>query len=64
MNLSENGYSIEIEIIAKYLKMAQPEIIEVPIRYKGRTFQEGKKIKLSDGFQYILKILYYKFLKF
>ncbi len=64
MNLSENGFSIEIEIIAKYLKMAQPEIIEVPIKYKGRTFQEGKKIKLSDGFQYILKILYYKFLKF
>tara|TARA_B100000282_G_scaffold295036_1_gene273436 strand:+ start:842 stop:1540 length:699 start_codon:yes stop_codon:yes gene_type:complete len=63
MNLSEKGFSIEIEIIAKYLKMDEPQIIEVPIRYKGRTFEEGKKIKLSDGFQYIIKILYYKFLK-
>ena len=63
MNLSENGFSIEIEIIAKYLKMAKSQIIEVPIKYKGRTFEEGKKIKLSDGLQYILKILYYKFLR-
>ena len=63
MNLSENGFSIEIEIVAKYLKMHKPQIIEVPIRYHGRTFEEGKKIKLSDGFQYIIKILYYKFLR-
>ena len=63
MNLSENGFSIEIEIIAKYLKMNEPQIREVPIRYKGRTFEEGKKIKLSDGLQYVVKILYYKFLK-
>ena len=32
--------SIEIEIIAKYLKMNEPQIREVPIRYKGRTFEE------------------------
>lgn len=63
INLSENGFSIEIEIVAKYLKMDKSEIIEVPIRYEGRTFEEGKKIKLSDGFQYIIKILYYKFLR-
>jgi len=63
MNLSENGFSIEIEIIAKYLKMNSPKIIEVPIRYNGRTFEEGKKINIQDGIQYIIKILYYKFLR-
>jgi len=63
MNLSENGFSIEIEIIAKYLRMNSPKIIEVPIRYKGRTFEEGKKINILDGIQYIIKILYYKFLR-
>jgi dolichol-phosphate mannosyltransferase len=64
MNLSENGFAIEIEIIAKYLKMDNTQIIEVPIRYEGRSFEDGKKIKLSDGFQYIFKIIYYKLLKF
>jgi len=43
--------------------MNSPKIIEVPIRYKGRTFEEGKKINILDGIQYIIKILYYKFLR-
>lgn len=64
MNLSENGFAIEIEILAKYLKMDNTQIIEVPIRYEGRTFEDGKKIKLSDGFQYVIKIIYYKLLRF
>jgi len=63
MNISEKGFSVEIEIIAKYLKIDNANILEIPIKYIGRTFEEGKKISLSDGFQYLFKIFYYRFFK-
>ena len=63
MNISEKGFSVEIEIIAKYLKIDNANILETPIKYIGRTFEEGKKISLSDGFQYLFKIFYYRFFK-
>ena len=62
MNISEKGFSVEIEI-AKYLKIDNSNILETPIKYIGRTFEEGKKISLSDGFQYLFKIFYYRFFK-
>ena len=63
MRLSENGFSIEIEMVAKYLKFANPKIVEVPIDYKGRTFEEGKKINVIDGVKYLIKTIYYRFYK-
>ena len=60
MNIQENGFSIEIEILSKFLKYNR-SIIEVPISYKGRSYSEGKKIKLSDGFMYIINTLKYRF---
>tara|TARA_A100001011_G_scaffold378513_1_gene443343 strand:- start:351 stop:1049 length:699 start_codon:yes stop_codon:yes gene_type:complete len=60
MNISEKGFSVEIEIISKYLKTKNSNVLEVPIRYIGRTFEEGKKISLFDGFQYLYKIFYYR----
>ena len=63
MRLSENGFSIEIEMVAKYLKFANPKIVEVPIDYKGRTFEEGKKINVLDGVTYLIKTIYYRFYK-
>ena len=35
------------------------EIIEVPIRYEARSYEDGKKIKLYDGIKISLKILKY-----
>ena len=48
LNISEKGFSIEVEIVAKFLKYNK-SIIEVPISYQGRSYEEGKKIKSIDG---------------
>ena len=58
----EEGFSIEIEIVSKFLKISN-NIIEIPISYNGRSYEEGKKIKTKDGFLYLKNILKYKFLK-
>lgn len=59
-NLKENGFSIEIEIVAKFLKHSK-SLIEVPIMYDGRSYDEGKKIKFSDGIFYIINTLKYRY---
>ena len=59
-NFKEPGFSIEIEILAKFLKFNR-SVIEVPIKYEGRSYEEGKKIKTIDGFNYLLSTLRYRF---
>jgi glycosyltransferase involved in cell wall biosynthesis/phospholipid N-methyltransferase len=46
--LVSRGFEIEPEITIKLAKR-RARIFEVPIRYSGRTYQEGKKIGLKDG---------------
>ena len=60
MDIKENGFSIEIEILAKFLKYNK-SIKEIPIRYEGRSYEEGKKNKTSDGFKYLLNTVKYRF---
>tara|TARA_Y100000389_G_C17430612_1_gene502338 strand:- start:219 stop:911 length:693 start_codon:yes stop_codon:yes gene_type:complete len=60
ISLNEQGFSIEIEILSKFLK-TKNEIKEVPIKYEGRAYSEGKKIKTSDGFMYLFNTLKYRF---
>jgi dolichol-phosphate mannosyltransferase len=48
LQISANGFEIEAEITAKLLR-AKIKIIEVPISYHPRTFQEGKHIRARDG---------------
>ena len=60
VNFVEKGFSIEIEIISKFLKYNK-SIVESPIRYEGRSYSEGKKIKLLDGVYYLLNTIKYKF---
>jgi hypothetical protein len=38
------------------------KIYEVPIKYKGRNYESGKKIKFYDGLKAIYVILKYRFL--
>ena len=57
LELKEKGFAVEVELIAKFLKSNKSE---VPIRYSGRSYQEGKKIKASDGLNYILKTIKYR----
>lgn len=60
ISLKEEGFSIEIEILSKFLK-TNNTIKEVPIKYEGRSYTEGKKIKTLDGFMYLFNTLRYRF---
>jgi len=55
----EQGFSIEIEMVAKFLKTSR-QLLESPISYNGRSYAEGKKIKTSDGFYYLFNTLKYR----
>jgi glycosyltransferase involved in cell wall biosynthesis len=48
MVIKSSGFGFEVEVTAKVAKLGGA-IYEVPISYYGRTYQEGKKIGLSDG---------------
>ncbi len=47
--LTENGFGFEPEVIAKVAKK-KCRIYEVGVSYHGRTYAEGKKVGLKDGF--------------
>tara|TARA_B100001057_G_scaffold357673_1_gene359719 strand:- start:4827 stop:5522 length:696 start_codon:yes stop_codon:yes gene_type:complete len=59
IELTKNGFEYEIEILSKALEYSS-DFAEVPIDYNARTYQEGKKIKFSDGFKYISCIFKYR----
>ena len=46
----------------KIAKIKSLKIFEVGISYSGRTYEEGKKIKMIDGIKAILAIFKYRFL--
>lgn len=48
LEIKSNRFNFEPEITAKILKSGM-KIVEVPISYEGRTFEEGKKITWRDG---------------
>jgi glycosyltransferase involved in cell wall biosynthesis len=60
LRLKSNDFRLEPEIAAKVLKRGH-RIYEVPVSYLGRTYEEGKKMKPSQGFYAILTLLRYRF---
>lgn len=58
--LAGRSFEIEPEITIKLAKRGA-RIYEVPIRYSGRTYQEGKKIGWRDGIHAITAILRFAF---
>lgn len=56
LNLESDGFEIEAEITAKILKNGY-KIKEIPIRYKARSKEAGKKIKISDGLKNLFILL-------
>lgn len=56
--LTSSGFGMEVEITALIGK-TKARIYEVPISYYGRTYEEGKKIKLRDGVAALWYIFYY-----
>jgi len=60
IELHEKGFGFEPEVTAKLARMGA-RIIEVGISFYGRTYEEGKKIKIQDGLHAIWCILKYSF---
>ena len=56
LDLQSNDFRIEPEITAKILTLGY-RIYEVPVSYMGRTYEEGKKIRKSDGLRAIVTLL-------
>jgi len=59
INLEENGFSFCPEVNTKISNL-KIKIHEIPIFYKGRGFEKGKKIKLTDFFYAIKTIIKYR----
>ena len=58
MIITSQRFGFEIEVTAKVAKL-KCRIYEVPISYYGRTYEEGKKIGVKDGFSALYYILKY-----
>jgi len=50
IRLTENSFGFEPEVVAKVAKL-KCRIYEVGVSYHGRTYAEGKKIGMKDGFR-------------
>jgi glycosyltransferase involved in cell wall biosynthesis len=58
MKIESSGFGFEIEVTAKVAKL-KCSIYETPISYYGRTYEEGKKITIWDGFAALYYIVLY-----
>jgi glycosyltransferase involved in cell wall biosynthesis len=56
--IEENRFGVEPELTAKVAKM-RLRIYEVPVSYRGRTYEEGKKIGWKDGVRAVYCIVKY-----
>src|SRR6185436_15539537 len=61
INLKSNRFGFEPEVTAKVARKKHPSwrIYEIPISYSGRTYEEGKKIGMKDGFNALYCIIRY-----
>ncbi len=56
LHLTLTGFNLEFELTNKVL-LSGHNIVEVPINYDPRTYAEGKKITVADGFKIIMTML-------
>ena len=62
IHINEKRFGFEPEVTAKVSRIKNIRIYEVGIAYYGRTYDDGKKIKWTDGFHAIWCILKYNIL--
>lgn len=60
--LKENDFGFEPELTMKLAK-TKCRFYEVGISYKGRTYEEGKKIRAIDFFKALIVLIRYKFFR-
>jgi glycosyltransferase involved in cell wall biosynthesis len=51
LTLEEDRFGFEPEVTVKLAREKGIRIYEVPVTYHGRTYDEGKKIGMKDGFR-------------
>jgi glycosyltransferase involved in cell wall biosynthesis len=56
LRLRENGFTIEPEIAARLIQHGE-RIYEVPISYRARSFEEGKKLTTRDGLRTVATLV-------
>jgi glycosyltransferase involved in cell wall biosynthesis len=59
LRLRSERFGFEVEVTAKLARMRH-RIYEVPIRYSGRGYEQGKKITWRDGLEAVWCILRYR----
>lgn len=56
LNLTTTDFNLDFELPDKIL-LAGYQILEIPITYNPRTYEEGKKIKTSDGIRALFTMI-------
>ena len=59
IRFKENRFGFEPEVTSKIARFPKVRIYEVGISYYGRTYEEGKKIRLKDAFRAVWCLLKY-----
>jgi glycosyltransferase involved in cell wall biosynthesis len=60
LHLTSTTFTIEAELTAK-LWRSGARFVEVPIRYRARSYREGKKIRASDALRALAAIVGHRF---
>lgn len=61
--IEADGFEYDNEIICKLLRRGR-RVVEVPIRYRPRTYHEGKKVRWTDGMRMLWSIVKWRFKNF
>ena len=57
-NLKSDGFDFDIEVLSYLLKNKKNNrILDIPIKYKRRGIQEGKKLQISDGWTILKRLI-------
>jgi len=56
LKLTCAGFDLDFELTDKLLKNGY-QIVEVPVSYNPRSFEEGKKIRAKDGLKALFTII-------
>jgi glycosyltransferase involved in cell wall biosynthesis len=58
--ITQTGFAMEPEITGKLARLGVT-IVERPIRYRPRSMQDGKKIRFTDLFRYLVAMIRYRY---
>jgi len=61
ITIKSDRFNFEPEITAKIFKQKKLRVYEMPITYRGRDFDEGKKITWFDGLPALWALIKYRF---